>query len=59
MVKSDDKKKARLNCISHLLSQVPYEDVLPKGKIEFPERQPNVDYVRPPLAEQSFVPEKY
>ena len=59
VVPSDDKKRARLNCISHLLSQVPYEDVLPKAKIQFPPRQPNVDYVRPPMEEQTFVPQKY
>ena len=58
VVNSVDKKRARLNCISHMLSQVDYEDVLPKGKVEFPTRQDS-DYERPPLAEQNFVPQAY
>jgi len=59
VVNSDDKKRARLNCIAHLLSVVPYEDVLPKDRVVFPTRQQNVDYVRPPLKDQSFVAERY
>ena len=56
VVNSDIKKHARLDCISHLLSQVPYQDVTPE-EIVLPERQPNVGYVRPPMADQTFVPE--
>lgn len=58
VVPADDKRRARLNCISHLLSTVQYEDLLPKGDIDFPERQKS-DYERPPLAEQKFVPAIY
>jgi len=56
VVNADVKKKARLNCIAHLLSMVPYKDLTPE-EIVLPERQPNVGYVRPPLADQTFVPE--
>jgi len=58
VVEADDKKKARLNFISHFLSQVPYED-LPTEKIKLPPRQKEIDYERPPLNTQNFVPEKY
>jgi len=58
VVEADDKKKARLNFISHFLSQVPYED-LPPEKIKLPPRQKEIDYERPPLDTQNFVPEKY
>ncbi|WP_432464077.1 polyphosphate kinase 2 [Agarivorans sp. QJM3NY_33] len=57
VVNSDDKKRARLNCIRHLLSQIDYQE-LPHPAIELPtiDRQ---GYVRVPLHEQSFVPESY
>ncbi|PZV16905.1 MAG: polyphosphate kinase 2 [Pseudanabaena sp.] len=55
VVNSDDKRRAHLNCISHLLSQVPYEDLTPV-KIELPPRQSEMDYVRPPMRLQNFVP---
>ena len=58
VVEADDKKRARLNCISHLLNTVPYED-LPPEKIELPPRQKAIDYERPPMETQNFVPEKY
>ena len=58
VVEADDKKKARLNFISHLLATVPYED-LPVEKIKLPPRQKAIDYERPPLETQNFVPEKY
>ena len=58
VVTSDDKRRARLNCISHLLSLIPYEDLTPEP-IELPSRQKNKGYVRPPLGDQTFVPEKY
>lgn len=58
VVNSDIKKHARLNCISHLLSVIPYEDLTPEA-IELPERQDRGGYVRPPLADQTFVPEIY
>jgi len=58
VVNSTVKRKARLNVISHLLSQVPYEDLTPEP-IELPPRQETIGYVRPPLEDQTFVPELY
>lgn len=58
VVNADDKKKARLNCISHLLSMIPYKDLTPE-KIELPPRQENEGYVRTPYEDQTFVPEIY
>jgi polyphosphate kinase len=57
VVNADDKKRARLNCISHLLSRVPYEDVT-SSPLQLPERQTD-DYVRPPIDTQTSVPEIY
>jgi polyphosphate kinase 2 len=56
VVNADDKKRARLNVITHLLSLVPYQDLTPEG-IELPPRQADTGYVRPPLTDQTFVPE--
>ncbi len=58
VVNADNKKKARLNCISHVLSKIPYEssDLKP---VELPELPSDKGYVRPPLDYQTFVPEKY
>jgi polyphosphate kinase 2 len=58
VVEADDKKRARLNCINHLLKSVPYED-LPLEEIKLPPRQKAIDYERPPMETQNFVPEKY
>lgn len=58
VVNADVKKKARLNCISHLLSMIPYEDLTP-DRIELPPRQKNEGYIRPPFEDQTFVPEIY
>ena len=58
VVEADDKKKARLNCITHLLNQIPYEDLTPE-LIELPPRQACTGYERPPHAEQNFVPHIY
>jgi polyphosphate kinase 2 len=58
VVNSDDKKRARLNCITHLLSCIPYQNIEPE-KIELPERQKNKGYVRPPVSDQTIIPEKY
>jgi len=58
VVNADVKWKARLNCISHLLSMIPYEDLTPDG-IDLPPRQKNEGYIRPPFEEQTFVPEIY
>ena len=58
VVNADNKKKARLNCISHVLSMIHYEkmDVKP---IDLPELPDYKAYVRPPINYQTFVPEKY
>jgi polyphosphate kinase 2 len=58
VVPSDDKKRARLNCIHHLLSMIPYEDLTPEP-FELPERPDDKGYVRPPMDEQTFVPQIY
>jgi polyphosphate kinase len=57
VVEADDKRTARLNLISHLLEQIPYERV-DHEKIEFPPRQQRA-YVRPPADTQTYVPERY
>jgi polyphosphate kinase 2 len=58
VVNADVKKRARLNCIKHLLSMFPYEDLTPEP-IKLPPRQAAHDHVRPPLSDQTFVPEEY
>jgi polyphosphate kinase 2 len=58
VVNSDIKKHARLNCIAHLLSMIPYEDLTPEP-IELPKREDSSGYVRPPMSDQTFVPEVY
>jgi hypothetical protein len=58
VVESDDKKRARLNCMSHLLSLIPYDDVVPE-KIELGPRPQATGYVRTPIDEQTFVPDLY
>jgi len=58
VVDADVKKRARLNCISHLLSLIPYEDLTPEP-IELPPREDRGGYVRPPMSDQNFVPEVY
>jgi len=58
IVEGNDKKQARLNCISHLLSMIPYEEV-PHDPIILPERRYNSNYERKVLPEHLYVPEKY
>jgi len=58
MVNADSKKRARLNCIHHLLSMIPYEDLTPEPII-FPSRKDSKGYVRPPIEEMTFIPEVY
>ena len=58
VVRADDKKRARLNCIHHLLSLIPYQDLTPKA-LKLPPLKHDVAYVRPPVTDQTFVPEKY
>ena len=58
VVNADTKKCARLNCIHHLLSLIPFEDLTPEP-ILLPPRQEEKGYVRPPITDQTFVPEVY
>lgn len=58
VVHADNKKRARLNCISHFLSLFPYKDLTPKP-IKLPPREEIEAYVRPPISDQTFVPDKY
>jgi polyphosphate kinase len=58
VVPADNKKRARLNCIHHLLSLIPYRDLTPEP-IELPPRQKDKGYVRPPITDQTFVPDVY
>jgi polyphosphate kinase 2 len=59
VVDADSKKRARLNCVTHLLSQVPYQDVHPP-KLKLPARTPaNPAYQRPPLDSMRWIPKKY
>ncbi len=58
VVDADDKKRARLNCISHLLSSIDYRDALPPV-MELPPRAQQGGYLRPPIDSQTFVPERY
>jgi len=58
VVNADDKRMARLNCIRHLLSMIPYEDLTPEP-IKLPPRQLDQGYVRPPISDQTFVQDYY
>ncbi len=58
VVDADVKKHARLNCIHHFLSLIPYEDLTPEP-VELPPRDDSEEYVRPPITDQSWVPAIY
>ena len=58
IVNADSKKRARLNCMAHLLAQVRYPDMTPV-EIELPPRQADPGYKRPKMSSQRFVPEIY
>ncbi len=58
IVEADDKKKARLNCISHILNTIHYKDVTPE-LIDLPPRKIEENYIRPPLSEYTYVEEVY
>jgi polyphosphate kinase 2 len=58
VVHGDDKRRARLNVIAHLLSLIPYQEV-PQPHLALPERQSKIKYVRPPMDDQTFVPEVF
>jgi polyphosphate kinase 2 len=58
VIEADDKKRARLNCIHHLLQQFPYEEIR-RPEIELPARVRNPDYLRQPVPQSMFVPSVY
>lgn len=58
VVNADSKKKARLNCMAHFLSKIPYK-YKPGAEIKLPKIKKDKDYVRTPIYEQTFVPELY
>lgn len=58
VVEADSKRRARLNCISHLLDLIPYEDLTP-APLKLPPRLAHREYIRPPKSEQTFVPDRY
>jgi polyphosphate kinase 2 len=58
VVEAVDKKRARLNCIAHLLDQIPYEDV-PKTSVILPDRERHADYIRHPIPTDMHVPARY
>ena len=58
IVEGNDKRRARLNCMAHLLEQIPYKEV-PQETVELPERRFNPNYERHALAPELFVPRVY
>jgi hypothetical protein len=56
VVDADVKRRARINCIHHLLSMISYKDLTPES-MDLPPRQRNAGYVRPPKADQTYVPD--
>ena len=58
IVPSDDKKRARLNCIHHMLTQIPYEDIIHEP-LELPPRDTSKTYIRMPMEDQNFIPFHY
>ncbi|HWA47658.1 MAG TPA: polyphosphate kinase 2 [Dongiaceae bacterium] len=58
VVEADDKKRARLNCIHHLLTQIPYEEV-ERRSIALPKRVRHADYIRGPIPKEMYVPAVY
>jgi hypothetical protein len=58
VIEGVDKKRARLNCIHHLLQQIPYQEV-EREPVTLPPRERHADYVRQPVAPEMSVPEVY
>jgi hypothetical protein len=58
IVQADDKKRARLNCIHHLLSQIPCKEIK-RAPVALPPRTHNPDYHRNPIPAEMYVPEVY
>jgi len=58
VVQANDKKKARLNCIDHLLTLIPYQEIQ-HPDIDLPARVRNPDYIRHPVPSEMYIPEQY
>ncbi len=58
VVEGNNKKRARLNCIAHLLDQIPYNEV-PRDEVELPERKRDDEYYREPIPDDMYVPSRY
>ena len=58
VVEGNNKKRARLNCIAHLLEQIPYKEV-PREEVELPERKRDDEYYREPIPDDMYVPPRY
>jgi len=58
IVDADNKKRARLNCIAHLLRQIPYKDLRPV-ELDLPARQADIGYKRPKKSSQGWIPQLY
>jgi polyphosphate kinase 2 len=58
VVEGDTKKRARLNCIAHLLEQIPYQEV-PRDEVALPERKRGEEYYREPIPDDMYVPSRY
>jgi polyphosphate kinase 2 len=58
VVDADDKKRARLNCINHVVRTIPYKDILPP-QMKLPPRADQAGYLRPPVDSQTFVPQRF
>jgi hypothetical protein len=58
IVEAVDKKRARLNCIRHLLAQIPYREI-PHAPVKLPKRVHNPNYLRGPIPDEMYVPDLY
>ena len=58
IIEADDKKRARLNCISHLLTQIPYQEIEHAEPV-LPQRVHNPNYLRGPIPKEMYVPGRY
>ncbi len=58
IVAANDKRKARINCIDHLLHQIPYREI-EHGEVKLPAREHHPDYLREPIPRKMYVPDRY
>ncbi|WP_265090474.1 polyphosphate kinase 2 [Psychrobacter fulvigenes] len=58
VVEGNNKKRARLNCIAHLLDQIPYKEI-PREEVELPDRKRDDEYYREPIPDDMYVPPRY